>query len=91
MERRGEWNAVAERMRAEHQARVEARVQNAAAQFSEAASVRPAAPRTAQSLEDIRRQARENWLRLREQQNAASNAPSKSAGRARTLDDDLGR
>jgi ATP-dependent exoDNAse (exonuclease V) alpha subunit len=100
MERRGEWNAVAERMRAEHQARVETRVQRAAAQFADASArppVRTAATqavglqRPAQSLEDIRRQARENWLRLREQQQAAAPAPSKSAARTRAPDDDFGR
>ena len=118
MERRGEWNAVAERMRAEHQARVAARVQRAAAHFTGAAatptavgaaidapttiperaassektaSAGRAGPQPAQSLEDIRRQARENWLRLREQQMAAPAGTSKAVSRSHTPDDDLSR
>ena len=90
MERHGYRSVVAERMREEHQSRVQARQERAAAK--------------PQSLEDIRRQAREDWLRLRQAQAgtgaaaiAASSsvatpsgaAPSMAAGRAR--DDDLTR
>jgi ATP-dependent exoDNAse (exonuclease V) alpha subunit len=66
LERQGYQSYVADRMRQEHQARVEARLQRAAdrAILESAAS----APAKSQSLEDIRRQAREQWLRLRQSQ-----------------------
>jgi len=83
MERRGEFNAVAERIRAEHEARVRERVQRAAAKFTPQLA-KPAGP--AQSIDEIRRQARENWLRLREAQRVA--APLAKA-QERTVDDDL--
>jgi hypothetical protein len=167
MERRGEANALAERMRAEHQTRVAARVAAAAAAARSAAALGPvpsvaaavpaAAPAAAPapghvpapspapsptpsptpgpvpgpapvmlaarepaatalplrdeqmqprasggaafvpsppsergpppSLEDIRRQARENWLKMRDQARAAQERPAA----ARTRDDDLAR
>jgi ATP-dependent exoDNAse (exonuclease V) alpha subunit len=62
MERHGYRSFVAERLRAEHQARVDARLQRAA-QHS------PAEPQNAaesKSPEQIRRQSVENWLRYRE-------------------------
>ena len=70
MERRGEDNEVAQRMRAEHSARVEARVKRAAASIAEstrdASSPRVPGPSSqSQSLDEIRRQARENWLKMR--------------------------
>jgi len=71
MERRGEYNALAERLRAEHKARVRERIRRAAAKFE------PEPPKTAgpvQSIDEIRRQARENWLRLREAQRIAAPA-----------------
>ena len=98
MERRGEYNAVAERMRLEHAARVRERVQSAAAKFTPQ-QTRPQAP--TQSIDEIRRQARENWLRLREAQRIptpADRAPTDlaltdraPAARApeRAVDDDL--
>jgi ATP-dependent exoDNAse (exonuclease V) alpha subunit len=79
MERRGEYNAVAERMRREHEARVRQRVQSAAAKFV-APQPRPAAPM--QSIDEIRRQARENWLRLRETQRNPAAAQLAQAQRA---------
>jgi ATP-dependent exoDNAse (exonuclease V) alpha subunit len=103
MERRGEANALVERMRAEHQNRVAARVAAAVAtatmqlprethtqRTSQTATPPPSSPserRPPQSLEDIRRQARENWLKLREQAGAA---PAQSAP-MRTRDEDLSR
>jgi ATP-dependent exoDNAse (exonuclease V) alpha subunit len=54
MERHGYRSVVAERVRAEHQARVDARLQRAS-QHTES-----------KNPEDIRRQAVENWLRYRE-------------------------
>jgi ATP-dependent exoDNAse (exonuclease V) alpha subunit len=58
MERHGYRSFVAERLRAEHQARVDARLQRAA-EHSAASPER-------KNPEDIRRQAVENWLRYRE-------------------------
>jgi hypothetical protein len=49
---------VAERLRDEHQARLDARSERTAVQDTPAAG-------KAQSLEEIRREARENWLRMR--------------------------
>jgi ATP-dependent exoDNAse (exonuclease V) alpha subunit len=90
MERRGERNAVADRLRAEHQARVAERVQRAVKEMAAARqSGRP------QSLEDVRRQARENWLRMRAE--ARGEAPPDRADRdvarrlGRSREDDLGR
>ena len=85
MERRGEYNAVAERMRAEHEVRLRERVQRASAKFAPELP-KPAGP--AQSTDEIRRQARENWLRMREAQRA-----SEPVARApeRAVDDDLAR
>ncbi len=59
MERHGYRSVVAERLREEYRARVEERLQRSAAHESPG----PAKP---QSLEDIRREARENWLKLRQ-------------------------
>jgi ATP-dependent exoDNAse (exonuclease V) alpha subunit len=94
MERRGEWNAAAEGLRAEHQARIAQRVQRAT---READSERREVP--PQSLADVRRQARENWLRMRAQI-AAGELPQPGAARGagrdgerdpgRSRDDDLG-
>jgi ATP-dependent exoDNAse (exonuclease V) alpha subunit len=72
MERRGERNAVADRLRAEHQARVVERVQRAAKEMEARRDRRP------QSLEDVRRQAREDWLRMRAE--ARGEAPLDRSG-----------
>jgi hypothetical protein len=88
MERRGEVNALAERMRAEHEARVQQRVEAAAAKIA------PQLPRNvalAQSMEDIRRQARENWLQLRQSQRVAAPAALGTKAQERGIDDDLAR
>jgi ATP-dependent exoDNAse (exonuclease V) alpha subunit len=76
MERRGYRSNLAEQMREEYQARVDSRQ-------------RGSAPRAAdpQSLDEIRRQARENWLRMRRSQ--ADSALGESA--ERTQEDDLTR
>jgi ATP-dependent exoDNAse (exonuclease V) alpha subunit len=58
IERAGKYSDVAENIRADYNARVEARQAQVAAR-ADAASAAP------KSLEDIRREARENWLRLR--------------------------
>lgn len=105
MERQGYRSEVADRIRAEHAARVQARLDRTAGREVSAAgstSAKPtanadsmaAAPATRgaavkpQSLEDIRRAARENWLRIRERRMQGADAvPAKSTDR--THDDDL--
>jgi ATP-dependent exoDNAse (exonuclease V) alpha subunit len=72
-------SVLAERMREDYQARVEARLQRSAA--------RDAIPSKPQSLEEIRRQARENWLQMR--RGHAESAPNEPMERAK--DDDLTR
>lgn len=79
MERHGYRSVLAERMREDYQARVEARLQRSAA--------RDAIPSKPQSLEEIRRQARENWLQMR--RGHAESAPREPMERAK--DDDLTR
>jgi ATP-dependent exoDNAse (exonuclease V) alpha subunit len=122
MERHGYRSVVADRMREEYQARVQARLERlertevpsvaaftGAARESVVAASTIAAPKgresTAaetieqtptpkrQSLEDIRREARENWLRLRQsqRQGLAEAAPSAAADKGRNLDDDITR
>jgi ATP-dependent exoDNAse (exonuclease V) alpha subunit len=73
MERHGYRSVVADRMREDYQARVQARLGKVAAK--------------PQSLEEIRREARENWLRMRQDRQAESTS-SLTANKA--LDDDHG-
>ena len=105
MERHGHRSEVANRIRAEYAARVQARLDRTADRELSAAgptSAKPtanadsmaAAPATRgaavkpQSLEDIRREARENWLRIRERRMQGADAvPAKPTDRTR--DDDL--
>lgn len=77
MERHGYRSVVAERMREEHETRVEARLQRSTA--------RDAIPAKPQSLEEIRRQARESWLQMR--LGHAESTPGDPMERAK--DDDL--
>jgi ATP-dependent exoDNAse (exonuclease V) alpha subunit len=79
MERRGYRSELAERMREDYEARVEARLQRSAA--------RDAIPAKPQSLEEIRRQARESWLQMR--RGHAESSPREPMERAK--DDDLTR
>ena len=105
MERRGYRSVVAERIRQEHQARVQARAipahESTPAQDSSAAQKSPAAlqPR---NLEDIQREARENWLRMRQERGASTQLGAAEAAttergtdalsaQARGRDDDLSR
>jgi hypothetical protein len=90
MERRGLRSEVAERIREQYRQRVAARLERAQAagpaQVAGPAQARPA------DAEEVRRQAREAWLRLR-----AGHAANETAGvrrepeaaRAAQLDDDL--
>ena len=111
MERHGYRSHLAERMRADYQARVAARSERIAAvgraietgreadgreavgeyaggkpELGKAAAATQAEVRPRQTLEEIRRQAREDWLRMK--QDAAKSTPV-TAERAR--DDDLSR
>ena len=92
LERRGYRSVVAERMREDFAARVQPRLERAPAPAPTPASAQRSDHATAAadqklgkspSLEEIRREARESWLRLR-QKSAES-----SAGRGETRDDDL--
>jgi ATP-dependent exoDNAse (exonuclease V) alpha subunit len=101
MERHGYRSVVAERLREEYQARLLARVQSALARVTERDSsataalnaARPAAGATGaakpRSIEEIRREARENWLRLRERQLLGHADPAPSTLKERDRDDDL--
>jgi hypothetical protein len=80
MERHGYRSVVAERLRERHQARVDARSEMMAIKDAVSTARSP-------SLEEIRRQARENWLRMRNGQ--AEPASAEAADLAR--DDDLAR
>ncbi|MBS0419039.1 MAG: MobA/MobL family protein [Proteobacteria bacterium] len=105
IERAGKYSDVAESIRADYNARVQARMDRQAERepiapaAQPAPALQPAQPALVQqasqaqqpaqdpapkSLEDIRREARENWLKLRAQQPAAStDPPSPTADRGR--------
>ncbi len=80
MERHGYRSVVAERLREDYEARVQARLDRARQPAGEPTS-QPA------TLEEIRRQARESWLRLRQE---SRDTPA-DAGKGRTPDDDFAR
>ena len=88
MERHGYRSMVADRIREDYQARVQARLDRLAE------SAAPGPPSKPQSLEEIRREARENWLRMRQDrsrdraQGQAESEASLTSNKAR--DDDLG-
>jgi len=90
IEQRGERSVVGERIRAEHRARVQERSAQSAGSARAAETgieSRPAPPAAPESLEEIRRRARESWLELRRRGAAASSGGS----RGHTPDDDLAR
>jgi ATP-dependent exoDNAse (exonuclease V) alpha subunit len=98
MERHGYRSVVAERMREEYQARVQARLERDAGHEISGPAVRTAAEPSAlgsaakpQSLEDIRREARENWLRLRQSQSQDRDDSARSVVNDRVQNDDLAR
>jgi ATP-dependent exoDNAse (exonuclease V) alpha subunit len=98
MERQGYRSVVADRMREEYQARVQARLQRVAGRETPTARESSAAEPTAggppakrQSLEEIRREARENWLRLRQSQIQDHSESAPSVKKDRVRDDDLAR
>jgi hypothetical protein len=88
MERHGYRSDLAERMRADYQARVQARIERGAAPelTSRAERALPTAPAQPQTLEEIRRRARENWLRMRQEA-----AETRVDTPERSRDDDLSR
>ena len=98
MERQGYRSVVAEHLREDYQSRVRARLERVAGREVPAAESNAAKPL---SLEDIRREAREEWLRLRQGQRqnqsqgqcqGQSQASAKSVpavARDRVHDDDL--
>jgi len=89
MERHGYRSHLAERMRADYQARVAARQERVVLQPERGQNQ---AQRQPQSLEDIRRQARENWLKMRRESTEKVQATqSAQADPRRERDDDLSR
>ena len=86
IERRGERSYVAERIREQWQSRLQAERVNTS-EFSE-----PALVPEERDTEQIRRQARENWMRMRQQQkdHAAQAAPASAAVPGHTREDKLG-
>jgi len=103
MERHGYQSVVADRMRQEYELRVQARFERAAGREihgpSEPTAARPTAAEPAtkapvakpQSLEDIRREARENWLRLRQSQIQGQAESAPVIAKDRVQNDDLTR
>jgi ATP-dependent exoDNAse (exonuclease V) alpha subunit len=88
MERHGYRSFVAERLRADYEARVQLRLEQAAAQRPLERAQQPAGETAGRpTLEEIRRQARESWLKLRKE---AAEGPARSA-MEKLRDDDLGR
>src|ERR1700690_1484226 len=94
LERRGHRSVLAERLREEHEMRVQARRERApaqpiadlAAERTDGSAMRPL------TLEEIRRQARENWLKMRQEsaKNSVIDGTEQVAtGADRGLDDDL--
>jgi ATP-dependent exoDNAse (exonuclease V) alpha subunit len=103
MERHGYRSVVADRMRREFEERVQVRRERAAGREvhipSEPSLAKPAAAETTakapvakpQSLEDIRREARENWLRLRQSQRQSQADSAAVVPKDRVRNDDLTR
>jgi len=89
MERHGYRSVVAERMREDYEARMQARLGRTAAQRPADHATEPAGEPSTRSatLEDIRRQARESWLRMRQE---SAERPAHS-GKEHARDDSLAR
>ena len=87
MERRGYRSVVAEHMRADYEARVQLRLERTAAPRHLASAQPVGATAGRPNLEEIRRQARVSWLKLREQ---AAESPTRSTIE-HLKDDDLSR
>ena len=76
MERHGYRSVVADRIREEYQARVQARLDRVQAPAVVQEAKSPVGK--LQSLEDIRREAREDWLRMRQQTQTQSKSHAES-------------
>ena len=92
MEQRGIHSEVAERIRADYSRRVQARLERAAQQD---AAVKTAAapapiPGELRDVDEIRRRAREAWLKTRERAVERDELAHESPGSARGRDDDYG-
>jgi hypothetical protein len=85
MERHGYRSLVAERLRADYDARVQLRLDRAAAQRPSQPAQQPMGETAGPTLEEIRRQARESWLKLREE---AAERPARGT-EEQTREDDL--
>jgi hypothetical protein len=88
MERHGYRSGLAERLREEYESRVQVRQERAAAQTPADHAMRTL------TLEEIRRQARESWLRMRQESKDGPRLGGKddAVNRSdRALDDDLAR
>jgi hypothetical protein len=81
IERAGKYSEVAESIRADYNAKVQARQERAADRIPE-----PTPGSTLKSLEDIRREARETWLKMRAEQTAESADQSTAASAANASD-----
>jgi ATP-dependent exoDNAse (exonuclease V) alpha subunit len=89
MERHGYRSVQAERLRMEYQARVQARMERDAGQRESRSSHEPdERAKRPQSLEEIRRQAREDWLRMRQESAKKSASVQESAAGQEHLNDD---
>ena len=80
MERHGYRSYQADQLREEYGRRVQARLERSAG-LSEAAAA-PQAPARPQSLDEIRREARENWLKMRQ---SAAQSTTESPARATSV------
>jgi ATP-dependent exoDNAse (exonuclease V) alpha subunit len=83
MERHGYYSPVAERVRADHEARLAARLPR---EVQAAPVLTEPAPAEPQSAEEIRKRSVENWLRYRQAQAQTEPAPDDSANRTRKND-----
>ena len=87
MERHGYRSVVADRLREEYQARLQARSERTAGAAADADSkARAAEP---PSLDDICREARENWLRFKQSQRQSQPESAASAAKDHVQGDDL--
>lgn len=92
IERAGKYSDVAASIRADYEVRVQERAARSAAVMahsaSEATAARDPAVPTPRTLEDVRRAARENWLKIRAQRGMQSTAASAGLSASRSPDDD---
>jgi len=87
IERAGKHSDVAESIRADYNARVQARLERQSQHEPPAPTPQAQPAPASQSLEDVRREARENWLKLRAQQ--LEQGPQSTRSSATTTDHQL--